>query len=87
VKTARLVQCGTQHQEGLRHTRHTSTGRFGWCWILAEVMRGVRPSRLSETVPPFTKAEGAEGRCEGMVPTVFWDAAFNWLDTLVKRTD
>jgi hypothetical protein len=37
--------------------------------------------------PPFTKAEGAEGRCEGMVPTVFWDAAFNWLDTLVKRTD
>ncbi|MFZ1115028.1 MAG: hypothetical protein WAN44_04295, partial [Propionibacteriaceae bacterium] len=44
-KTARLVQCGTQHQEGLRHTPHTSTGRFGW------------------------------------------GAAFNWLDTLLKRTD
>jgi hypothetical protein len=29
----------------------------------------------------FTKAEGAEGHCEGMAPTVFWDAAFNWLDT------
>ena len=35
----------------------------------------------------FTKAEGAEGHSEGMVPTVFWDAAFNWLDTLLKRTD
>jgi dienelactone hydrolase len=30
----------------------------------------------------FTKAEGAEGHCEGMAPTVFWDAAYNWLDTL-----
>ena len=30
----------------------------------------------------FTKAEGAEGHCEGMAPVVFWDAAFNWLDTV-----
>jgi pimeloyl-ACP methyl ester carboxylesterase len=30
----------------------------------------------------FTKAEGAEGHCEGMAPTVFWDAAYDWLDTL-----
>jgi hypothetical protein len=30
----------------------------------------------------FTKAEGAEGHCEGMAPVVFWDAAFNWLDSL-----
>jgi hypothetical protein len=29
----------------------------------------------------FTKAEGAEGHCEGMAPIVFWDAAFNWLDS------
>jgi hypothetical protein len=29
----------------------------------------------------FTKAEGAEGHCEGMAPTVFWDAAYDWLDT------
>ncbi|MGA7418280.1 MAG: alpha/beta fold hydrolase [Acidimicrobiales bacterium] len=28
----------------------------------------------------FTKAEGAEGHCEGMAPTVFWTAAFDWLD-------
>jgi pimeloyl-ACP methyl ester carboxylesterase len=32
----------------------------------------------------FTKAEGAEGHCEGMAPIVFWDdAAFNWLDSLL----
>ena len=31
----------------------------------------------------FTKAEGAEGHCEGMAPTVFWDAAYNWLDALL----
>jgi len=28
----------------------------------------------------FTKAEGAEGHCEGMAPNVFWTAAFDWLD-------
>ena len=28
----------------------------------------------------FTKAEGAEGHCEGMAPVVFWTAAFDWLD-------
>ena len=29
----------------------------------------------------FTKAEGAEGHCEGMAPIVLWTAAFDWLDT------
>ena len=29
----------------------------------------------------FTRAEGAEGHCEGMAPIVFWTAAFDWLDT------
>ena len=33
----------------------------------------------------FTKAEGAEGHCEGMASTIFWDAAYNWLDTLLTR--
>ncbi len=28
----------------------------------------------------FTKAEGAEGHCEGMAPTIFWTAALDWLD-------
>jgi alpha/beta hydrolase family protein len=32
----------------------------------------------------FTKAEGAEGHCEGMAPIVFWDAAFDWLDSLLS---
>jgi hypothetical protein len=27
----------------------------------------------------FTRAEGAEGHCEGMAPVVFWTAAFDWL--------
>jgi pimeloyl-ACP methyl ester carboxylesterase len=30
----------------------------------------------------FTKAEGAEGHCEGMAPVVFWTAAYDWLDGL-----
>jgi pimeloyl-ACP methyl ester carboxylesterase len=33
----------------------------------------------------FKKEEGAEGHCEGMAPIVFWDAAFNWLDTLLPN--
>jgi pimeloyl-ACP methyl ester carboxylesterase len=32
----------------------------------------------------FTKAEGAEGHCEGMAPIVFWDAAYDWLDDLLS---
>jgi dienelactone hydrolase len=33
----------------------------------------------------FTKAEGAEGHCEGMAPVVFWDAAFDWLDSVLPQ--
>ena len=33
----------------------------------------------------FTRAEGAEGHCEGMASVVFWDAAFNWLDSLLSN--
>lgn len=32
----------------------------------------------------FTKAEGAEGHCEGLAPIVFWTAAFDWLDDLLS---
>src|SRR4051794_711274 len=32
----------------------------------------------------FTKAEGAEGHCEGMASIVFWDAAFDWLESLTS---
>ncbi|HEX3565354.1 MAG TPA: alpha/beta fold hydrolase [Acidimicrobiales bacterium] len=31
----------------------------------------------------FTKAEGAEGHCEGLAPVVFWTAAFDWLDGML----
>jgi Esterase FrsA-like len=31
----------------------------------------------------FTKAEGAEGHCEGMAPIIFWTAALDWLDDLL----
>jgi hypothetical protein len=31
----------------------------------------------------FTKAEGAEGHCEGMAPIIFWTAAFDRLDRLL----
>ena len=31
----------------------------------------------------FTKAEGAEGHCEGTAPIIFWTAAFDWLDHLL----
>jgi len=34
----------------------------------------------------FTRAEGAEGHCEGMAPIVFWDAAFDWLDSLLSSS-
>jgi len=32
----------------------------------------------------FTRAEGAEGHCEGMAPIVFWTAAFDWLDSTLR---
>ena len=35
----------------------------------------------------FTRAEGAEGHCEGMAPIVFWTAALDWLDDLLARQD
>lgn len=32
----------------------------------------------------FTRAEGAEGHCEGMAPIVFWTAALDWLDHITS---
>lgn len=37
----------------------------------------------TKTFRRFTRAEGAEGHCEGMAPIVFWTAAFDWLDTML----
>lgn len=38
----------------------------------------------AKTFRRFTRAEGAEGHCEGMAPIVFWTAAFDWLDATVR---
>jgi hypothetical protein len=46
--------------------------------ILFDHLTGPKEFRL------FTEAEGAEGHGEGMAPIVFWDAAFNWLDSLLS---
>ena len=37
-----------------------------------------------KTFRRFTRAEGAEGHCEGMAPIVFWTAAFDWLEATVR---
>lgn len=37
-----------------------------------------------KTFRRFTRAEGAEGHCEGMAPIVFWTAAFDWLEQTLR---
>lgn len=37
-----------------------------------------------KTFRRFTRAEGAEGHCEGLAPIVFWTAAFDWLETTLR---
>lgn len=37
-----------------------------------------------KTFRRFTRAEGAEGHCEGMAPIVFWTAAFDWLEATLR---
>ena len=39
-----------------------------------------------KTFRRFTRAEGAEGHCEGMAPNVFWTAAFDWLDDTLRSS-
>jgi pimeloyl-ACP methyl ester carboxylesterase len=55
-------------------TDHVSTGQGK---ALFEQLTCPKTFRL------FTKAEGAEGHCEGMAPVVFWTAAFDWLDGIL----
>ena len=38
----------------------------------------------AKTFRRFTRAEGAEGHCEGLAPIVFWTAAFDWLDATLR---
>ncbi len=39
-----------------------------------------------KTFRRFTRAEGAEGHCEGMAPIVFWTAAYDWLDEVLAES-
>jgi hypothetical protein len=55
----------------------TDTVSVGQGKVLFDHLTGPKTFRL------FTKAEGAEGHCEGMAPIVFWTAALDWLDELL----
>jgi hypothetical protein len=33
----------------------------------------------------FRRKEGAEGHCEGMASVVFWTAAFDWLESTLRK--
>ena len=52
-------------------TDHVSTGQGQQ---LYQHLRCAKDFRL------FTRADGADGHCEGMAPIVFWSAALDWLD-------
>ena len=47
--------------------------------------RGLFAADLPLEFRLFTRAEGAEGHCEGMAPIIFWTAAFDWLDHLLPE--
>ena len=61
---------------GLRYRQRTNEVSTGQGKILFDHLTCPKEFRRSR------EAEGAEGHCEGMAPIVFWDAAFNWLDSL-----
>jgi len=56
-------------------TDHVSTGQGQ---LLHDAMSCAKAFRR------FTRAEGAEGHCEGMASIVFWTAAFDWLDKTLR---
>ncbi len=56
-------------------TDHVSTGQGQ---LLYDAMTCAKSFRR------FTRAEGAEGHCEGMASIVFWTAAFDWLDSTLR---
>jgi pimeloyl-ACP methyl ester carboxylesterase len=68
-ETAAAITCPSFVTDN--ETDHVSTGQGR---SLFEQLTCPKTFRL------FTKAEGAEGHCEGMAPVVFWTAAFDWLD-------
>jgi hypothetical protein len=71
AETVALVTCPAFVTDNETDVVSTGQGK-----VLFDHLTGKKEFRL------FTRAEGAEGHCEGMAPVVFWDAAFNWLDSL-----
>jgi alpha-beta hydrolase superfamily lysophospholipase len=71
-ETAAAITCPSFVTDN--ETDHVSTGQGK---ALFEQLKCPKTFRL------FTKAEGAEGHCEGMAPVVFWTAAFDWLDGIL----
>jgi dienelactone hydrolase len=76
IDTAALITCPTFVTDNETDVVSTGQGK-----ILYDHLTCPKQFRF------FTKAEGAEGHCEGMAPTVFWDAAYDWLDTVLIRAD
>ncbi len=73
AELAPAIQCPSFVTDN--ETDHVSTGQGQ---LLHDAMTCPKAFRR------FTRAEGAEGHCEGMAPIVFWTAAFDWLDTTVR---
>jgi pimeloyl-ACP methyl ester carboxylesterase len=71
--TAAMITCPTFVTDN--ETDEISTGQGK---VLFDHLECPKEFRL------FRKDEGAEGHCEGMAPIVFWDAAFDWLHTVIK---
>ncbi|HXA33266.1 MAG TPA: alpha/beta fold hydrolase [Acidimicrobiales bacterium] len=70
AETAAAITCPSFVTDN--ETDHVSTGQGK---ALFDQLTCPKTFRL------FTKAEGAEGHCEGLAPVVFWTAAFDWLDS------
>ncbi len=67
--TVASVTCPSYVTDNETDTVSTGQGK-----VLYDHLTGPKEFRL------FTRAEGAEGHCEGMAPIIFWTAAFDWLD-------
>lgn len=73
AELAPAIQCPSLVTDN--ETDHVSTGQGQ---LLHDAMTCPKAFRR------FTRAEGAEGHCEGMAPIVFWTAAFDWLETTLR---
>lgn len=73
IEQAPLITCPTYVTDN-----ETDVVSAGQGQVLFDHLTGPKEFRR------FTKAEGAEGHCEGMAPIVFWTAAYDWLDGVLS---